>query len=199
MEVTMAKKKSNNTGGISDFAGFDAKPLDHLWKVYPKAKPSESALVFAHTFFDARKLALLYFKDEKGFNLGYSEVTAEVVDEGQAAVAEGTFFLAPGTPIGVDVFEATRATDREGARRGHGIRKRKPVALERGREVAALPNGVQANGQALVLPQTAGAEEAPHAGAQGGEGSSVSGGAGEGTLGGPPVGPPPGSTSGGEQ
>lgn len=186
MEVAMASNKKHNPPG--DFAGFDTKPLDQLWKMYPKASPDKYVWIFAHTFMDARSVAMTYFKDEKGFNLGYDQVTGKVHDEGEVAIAEGSIFLRPSSSLGADVFEVSGDSNSTRARRGEGIRKRKPVALEGRREVTALPDGVQENGQGKHLSETRSPGADPPSSVQGGQGTSSSTGDPGGPLGSPPVG-----------
>lgn len=110
----------------ADFAAFDAKPLDQFFRINRK-KTTEHVFVFAHTFFDARAVALLYFKDAKGYPLGYDELEGVALNDSKVAIKVGDVFLREDPTGGCCVFESSTRINREQARRGIGIRARKSI------------------------------------------------------------------------
>lgn len=153
----------------SDFAGFDANRLDQFFCLTTTTEPKESVFVFSHTFFDARKIALLYFRDEKGLTLSYNQVRGEALNEGAITIPIGNVFLCKDETGTLVEFETTRATDREGARRGAGLRKRQSVARKGGREERPIPYRMQENGQGIVSTNPGVAPEASPGRSPGGE------------------------------
>ena len=183
----MGKKQKGGGELVGDFGGYDSRTTDQFIKVWPKSDPSNYVYIFAHTWMDARSVALTYFKDEKGYNLGYDQLTGELLNEGAIAVQVGSVFLRKDPTGGHLAFEATREVDREGARRGDGIRKRKPVALEGGRPKPEVPHGVQANGQGVVPPHQGDAPRDQARGAEVGTQPDATTGVRTRTVGGDPV------------
>ena len=161
------KKKPDQV--MSDFAGFDAKPDDQFWKMWRKGAPDHFVYVFAHVWVDARSVALCYFRDTKGFSVGYDQVEGVLHDERQATLALGDVLLRKDQTGGAAAFEATRGVSGHGARRGQSLRKRESVAQQGGCIDSPVPYRVQANGLGVVSAHLGHDEEASPGRAEGGK------------------------------
>ena len=123
--------KKNNTAGVSPFAGYDANKAEQFWKFTLKAT-GEAVYIFAHTWYTARARVQAFW------NCSTEALTAESLDEGEVTIARGSIFVQKDKDGFIEAFQTTRELDREGARRGEGLRKWEPVALEVGRQNGPL-------------------------------------------------------------
>ena len=108
---------------------------------------NNSVFCFEHTYYDARRVALKFFRDVDGYPLSYSQIEGTVLNEGKVTIEAGSIFLRENGSGEVEAFEVSRDTDREGARRGAGVWFWESVACKKRREVTLMVGGMQAHRQ----------------------------------------------------
>ena len=112
---------------INDFASFDAKQSDYFCLITPKGKPVHPlgipyVFAFGHTAFNARSLALLFFKNLDGYQLDYDQLEVKVinptgVDEGQ------TILFSDSTKCGIEVYQTVKRSTVEEIRNKTNLEK----------------------------------------------------------------------------
>lgn len=77
----------NQPKTLNDFGGFDKQTHHQMMKVTLKKDPSKFVYCHAHTWYDASRLAQIYF------NVGYDEVTGELLEGDRIREALGHTYV----------------------------------------------------------------------------------------------------------